>query len=356
MKLCIVGDVAFSPYSHAGWLSAGVANVLRSGFGVANLECVLADDDPNTDELVVRGPRWAAASLRDSGIQLVTLANNHTMDLGVEGLRSTIGALDQASIGWVGAGMTETDALAPLVVEREGQRMGFVGRMDASSLQVPLGFAEASRPGVARFNLDETLATGRELRRSMGCGITVCLLHWGIQGVPLLPSWLIASLRRLLDVFDVVAGSHAHVLQPIVRHGGSVAACGMGNLYFAPFDYAGKRLYGGVRLSRLAAVFELDVGRDVPPSIRVHPTVQTTEDETVELLPEPMASIVRALVERCPGDLPVAFGLLWRLKELTGLGGFAWRRRDLLLGNPGRWFGPGAWRKVLASLREPRTR
>lgn len=53
---------------------------------------------------------WEVAAI---GINMVSLANNHALDFGPEGLRDCLRALDRASITHAGAGMTLAEARAP---------------------------------------------------------------------------------------------------------------------------------------------------------------------------------------------------------------------------------------------------
>lgn len=69
---------------------------------------------------------WAADELKWLGVDLVGIANNHTMDCGREGLFSTIKHLDRVGIAYAGAGIDLEDAARPRYLETHAGRIGQV--------------------------------------------------------------------------------------------------------------------------------------------------------------------------------------------------------------------------------------
>jgi hypothetical protein len=317
----VVGDIAFSHDSTEAWIDEEVREALSSGLSVGNLECVLVDERYTGDGLVVHGHSRAAQYLRDANIRVVSLANNHIRDLNEDGIVSTQRALDDAGIAYFGAGLTETEALEPLILEEQGIRMGFIGRQDPISHPPPGNiYAEGDQAGPARFVLSEALETGRALR-DQGCEVTVCYLHWGIQKVPFLPDWLIEATRELLEVFDVVAGSHAHTLYPCWRDQDGVALTGLGNFYFAPLMWQGELLYSKPALDRLAVIASIDLGGQGVSRVDLIPTRQGLgEHYTVGLLGGLSRSLVRFFLERIPPRSTMLFRCAWRIHEVRGWG------------------------------------
>jgi poly-gamma-glutamate capsule biosynthesis protein CapA/YwtB (metallophosphatase superfamily) len=90
--LLAVGDVApLHPLDHASSRSGEVWNYLRSAdLATANLELLLTTGGSRADKAItLRADPEIASSLHDVGIGLVTLANNHALDYGAEGLHDT---------------------------------------------------------------------------------------------------------------------------------------------------------------------------------------------------------------------------------------------------------------------------
>src|SRR5690554_5846132 len=118
MKLFITGD--FCPLDRAD-ISHGSSNELFSqsfkdllasvDFRITNLECPLTNH-PNA--ITKSGPALKVDPknvrlLTENGFNLVTLANNHIMDYGSEGLKETIRHLEENNIDYVGAGKSTDD-------------------------------------------------------------------------------------------------------------------------------------------------------------------------------------------------------------------------------------------------------
>lgn len=350
----VVGDIAFSHDSTEAWIDEEVRARLSTGLSVGNLECVLVDEPYSGDGLVVNGHPRAAGYLHAANIRVVSLANNHIRDLDEAGITSTQRALDAAGIAYFGAGLTEAEALKPLIVEEQGVRMGFIGRQDPISHPPPGNiYAEGDQAGPARFVLSEALETGRALR-DQGCEVTVCFLHWGVQKVPFLPDWLIEATRDLLEVFDVVAGSHAHTLYPSWREPNAVALTGLGNFYFAPLMWQGELLYSKPALDRYAVIASMELGAQGVSRVELAPTHQGIGAHyTVGLLSGLSRSLGLFFLQRLPPRSTLLFRFAWRVHEVRGWGRYV-RARGL--GGIARHLN---WRlpaKIWSHLVSPRSR
>lgn len=117
-----------------------------------NLEVPLVDrgsPDPGR-AAITRGPTSIVSELEWAGIDMVSIANNHTMDYGHPGLSSTTEALSRAGIRFSGAGPSIDRALAPGIVERSGLRVALVSVAMAPRIEPPSGAPAGPRaPGIA---------------------------------------------------------------------------------------------------------------------------------------------------------------------------------------------------------------
>ena len=125
----------------------------------ANFEGILNDGDAKPDPEKVfnfKGPTSYTGILTENAIEVVTLANNHTMDYGPEGYDSTTAALDAAGIPYV-----ERDN--SLVVTSE------------SGLTVGLY-------GILFYKVDEARMEQEIAALSETCDIVIFAPHWGVEG------------------------------------------------------------------------------------------------------------------------------------------------------------------------------
>lgn len=228
MKLGLAGDtmlgrkvgerVAEVPPS--ALFADGVVAVAREAdLLVANLECAISDrGDPWPDPakpFFFRAPPAAVDALTHLGVACVTLANNHALDFGRVALLDTCRHLADAGIAWVGAGIDERAARAPVVVERAGVRIGIVGATDHPAAYT----ATADQPGVAYADLRRGVPGW--LRDSIGgldADAVVVTPHWGPNMVAEPVAHVRAAAAELLDAgATLVAGHSAHVFHGVAR-------------------------------------------------------------------------------------------------------------------------------------------
>ncbi|MBO9600512.1 MAG: CapA family protein, partial [Cohnella sp.] len=127
-------------------------------------------------EYVYRGPQEALVPIKEAGFDFLSLANNHTMDYGWEGLSDTMDALDEAEIRHAGSGNDEVEAFTPAYVEGNGKNVAFIGLTQV----VPKVEWKADRkhPGLAEaYSFERAVAAVKEARGN--ADVVVVMVHWG---------------------------------------------------------------------------------------------------------------------------------------------------------------------------------
>jgi poly-gamma-glutamate synthesis protein (capsule biosynthesis protein) len=218
---------------------------------VANLEGTFTEGGTPADKkYVFRTPPRDATGLALAGIDVVSLANNHALDFGPEGLRDTIAALDAAGIAHSGAGENDTAARRPAILAVGGLRVAFLSyaaTADASA-------AAPDADGVAWGTVD---TISEDVKRARGqADVVVVSLHAGNEYADE-PS----DTQRLLAQAAIEAGAtlvlghHPHVLQRWESRGPSFVAYSLGNFVFdldgddlaqlgpAPFQTVALKIY-----------------------------------------------------------------------------------------------------------------
>jgi len=191
-------------------------------------------------------PRYLAA-LSETGIDVVSIANNHIWDYGREGLFDTILYLDSVGIQHVGAGITPEEARRAVLLSVKGRKVGFLAYYGGGEAPV----ASGTRPGVAGRDLASIVADIRRLRKSDDSVFVVVVLHWGAELAPV-PDRLQQDFgRKVIDAgADAVIGHHPHVLQGIERYGRGVIVYSLGNFIFG----------GNSRATYDTGLFEIRLG------------------------------------------------------------------------------------------------
>lgn len=186
----------------------------------------------------------AFTALAATGIDVVSMANNHALDFGRARLPSTFVASRRAAaadppLAVVGIGADEDEAFAAAITDVGGTRVATIAAsaadQDPTADPTRAWAAGPSRSGVAGALDPRRLL--REVRLAdRTADVVVTYLHWGVQGERC-PSDDQRSLARRLVASgaDVVVGSHAHELQGDGRLGPGYVAYGLGNFaWYSP--------------------------------------------------------------------------------------------------------------------------
>ena len=235
VTLAFAGDVHFTgrtaPLLNDPATAFGpIAALLKSAdFTAVNLETsVTSRGVPQPKTYHFRTVPAAFTALRDAGVDLVTMANNHVLDYGTVGLADTLAAAKAARFPYVGIGKNAAAAWAPYVTTVKGMRIAIVGVSQVADL-ASSWVATPSRPGEANaIDLGRTLAAVRAARRL--APVVIVFMHWGTEGVTC-PNPNQLSLARQLSAAgaSIIIGAHAHVLQGSGWLGHTFVAYGMGN-------------------------------------------------------------------------------------------------------------------------------
>ncbi|HDQ46224.1 MAG TPA: CapA family protein [bacterium] len=211
-----------------------VASVIREAdIAVANLEAPFTTGGTafQKEYNFAVPPSFITGPVR-AGFDLFTLANNHILDFGVEGLRSTIHTLDSTGIAYCGAGFDLEESIRPALLTRKGIRFGFL----AFSLTFPEAFwASPGRAGTAYVRPEKLETIIRKVRES--ADVVIVSFHWGGESVTEPRPYQIQYARRAIDAgADLVFGHHPHVLQGLEIYKGRLIAYSLGNFIFGSYS------------------------------------------------------------------------------------------------------------------------
>jgi len=251
IRISAVGDIAlngrYNQIVNAGNLRAlatSVAPLLAgSDIAVGNLE------GPLTTRPSV-GPAWCftlrghpayAPILRDAGLNVLSLANNHMMDHGWEGLEDTCTHLRAAGIRYFGAGRSLREAREPLRITVRGLRIAFLAYCNVSVLS-PI-YADVDRPGVAPARRSYILADIAAAQRENN--VVIVCMHWGQEHVRYpAPKHRRLAFEMIAAGANLIIGHHPHVLQGVERVAKGAVSYSLGNFVFSEEDWQGTNRKG----------------------------------------------------------------------------------------------------------------
>ena len=119
----------------------------------------------------------ALTILKNLGVNVVTLANNHLLDYGENTLIETLKYLDEANIFHLGAGANYEEANEPILFTIRGQKIAILSSVLIYSASTDR--ATNTKAGVADYNIKKLIKRVFNLKRS-GC-IVIVTIHWGIE-------------------------------------------------------------------------------------------------------------------------------------------------------------------------------
>ena len=167
----------------------------------------------------------------EMGFNIVSLANNHAFDLGIEGLKNAMSLLDKMGIQHFGAGLNIEEAKRPVVITEGNKKIAVFGCL--FDYRVPYIFytATADTPGVYHTSIGEVVQYIKELK--IKYDKVIVMPHWGEEHQYLQSNLFKTYAKQMLDAgADCIIGSHPHIINPVVSWGGKKCYFSLGNFLF----------------------------------------------------------------------------------------------------------------------------
>lgn len=224
LKLMAVGDITLQTKNNEHPFKY-VMNVFEKNdilFG--NLETVLSATGKEAKKSVVlKSSPESINYLSEAGFDVLNLANNHILDLGLEGFKNTLDLLDEHKLEYIGAGF-EKSSLNSSIIERNGIKLGFLG-YTIGRFKVPEEIS-ISKIKEKKIISDIELIKGK-------CDFVVVSLHWGTENVFYPSPKQVELAHKLIDHgATLILGHHPHVLQGIEKYKNGLIAYSLGNFQF----------------------------------------------------------------------------------------------------------------------------
>ena len=267
IRLCAVGDVALGGTINPkeGWTVEGccdpdiLAQLRLSDITFANLDCTFdcSGSPLDPDEYLISAPAEQLHILGDLGLDVVSQANNHSMDYGGEALASTQKHLTERGLAFTGAGENSAAAARPAIIERRGMRIGFLAYASTHHW-VGAHAASVDSAGVAGLDVTIVCSAVSELAPQVDC--VVVSLHWGKEYLNYPSPTNVDMAHEIVDAGGLlVLGHHPHVAQGIEHYKHGVICYSLGNFLFPDYPEQGL-IFDGEERDSVLAVFEIGKG------------------------------------------------------------------------------------------------
>ena len=272
IALAIAGDVMFDSYIYNWIASEGVdypwtdvAHLFKEAdIAAVNFESSssLRGSSTKPEGYGFRSPPHTLMGMVNSGINYVSIGNNHVLDYGSEAFEDTLEILNDLGIAFSGAGMNYSQAQEMASIDVEGTTIGFLSY--TAIIPAITWLPGDASPGVAPLysESDIHLALENITRSKNYCDVLIVIPHWGIEYAST-PTWTQQLLAHaMIDAgADMIIGGHPHVLQGVEFYQNKPIFYSLGNFIFLKMnDEAGK-----------SAVFQILLDKDGFISCFVHP-------------------------------------------------------------------------------------
>ncbi len=204
---------------------------------IGNLEGPLTSTCNSSIDLdkkyVFRSPaNKVAPALNKAGFNALSLANNHILDYGTEGMYDTLLALSQYNIKSIGVGRDINEARSGTIMNTANGKLGFL----SYSLTFPDYFwATETRPGAAFGHKKQIIEDVKRLKKLTQN--VIVSFHWGREKTTELRPYQPILGRAAIDAgASVVIGHHPHVLQAIEKYNGGLIIYSLGNFVFGSYS------------------------------------------------------------------------------------------------------------------------
>lgn len=249
IRLCFAGDILFddeyavmaTAIQKGGTVNEAFSEDILQRMQTADI-MMLNNEFPYTDrgtaledkQYTFRADPSMTNWLSDMGVDIVSLANNHTFDFGETGLQDTLEALHTAGIPYVGAGQNSKEAMAPVYFIAGDMKIAFIAATQIERLDNPdtRGATEALSGVFRCWNPEKLCEAVTEAKKVSD--FVVVYIHWGTENESEQDWAQLDQAPKIAEAgADLIIGAHPHCLQGITYHGNVPVIYSLGNFWFS---------------------------------------------------------------------------------------------------------------------------
>ena len=240
--ITFTGDVLLTDYMINNYKRSGIKGLLdenlyellnKADINMINQEFPFSNrGTPMKDkEYTFRTSPQHVNIFQEMGVDIVSLANNHALDYGIDALLDTFTTLDEAGIKYVGAGENKDIARRIQYFNANGYRIAFVGATRV--IPVVEWNATDTRPGMlSTYDPTVTCELIKEAKKQ--ADYVVVYVHWGIEHQEKPALYQQNMGKQYIDSgADIVVGTHTHCLQGVEFYKDRPIVYSLGNFIFS---------------------------------------------------------------------------------------------------------------------------
>ena len=237
MLLC--GDVSATDYTREYFEACDIKALFDNVLGefkkdsrvVINLECALTESENTIKKMgpCLKSPVNTAKALKMAGVTDCGLANNHTFDFGIQGLRDTVNVLEENGIFWTGIGENEQDSRRNHIMQIKDKKIAIIAVGEHEYT-----YALSNRMGIRPYDPYDTM---EDIRKAKQEADYVVVMYHGAKEYCVVPSPRVRKLCRAMvkNGANLVMTQHSHCIGCHEQFMGAEIVYGMGNFHFVKY-------------------------------------------------------------------------------------------------------------------------
>lgn len=205
--------------------------IMQGDMSICNLETTISGKEYGYSGYPrFNAPESLLTTLRNTGFNVLTTANNHSVDFGVQGILSTIQAIKRNKLLCTGTSDTSDPSSRNLLFKKNGITLG----INAYTYGTNENPVPQDRPWLINMIDFDLITKDIEYMRNKGADLVVICLHAGEEYLTMPDQFQISCIKRLRSLgVDIILGNHSHVVQPVISDplGKSFIIFSLGNLF-----------------------------------------------------------------------------------------------------------------------------
>ncbi len=245
VRVSVAGDITFAPERPVMLYAAENGGVMKcfdkslvrqlksSDVFLLNCETAISENgEPIADKVwTFRSHPDSIEFLKELGVDVVSLANNHVYDYGETAFEDTMQNLKNAGMPYVGAGMNLVEAVNGHYFIVNGIKIGIVAASRAEKYYMT-PVATFASPGIMGTYDSEDFIEAIKIAEQR-CDFLIAYVHWGTEYSKELDEAQKTMSREYIDAgADAVIGAHPHCLQGMEFYNGVPVIYSLGNFWF----------------------------------------------------------------------------------------------------------------------------
>ncbi len=192
--------------------------ITNSDLALCNLETTISTPERGYSGYpCFKTPEALIPAIKEAGFDVVTTANNHSLDALDFGVINTLDVLDKYNLLHTGTARDEEESKKILMIDRKGIKLAILAyTYGTNGMEVAMD-QDKLRYMVNYIDRDRIIEDIRRAREE-GADTVILCIHWGIEYTRSVDDERRALADELFDAgADIILGSHPHVIQPMER-------------------------------------------------------------------------------------------------------------------------------------------